>query len=128
MWDAERVACISYVGYNYIQRSSSITNAFRPNVLDLIDSICRREDFYEAHDVPLTVRYKDIIRGYYQMYAVFEHADFRHEPFKSKIREQNRELRKRNRRLRRYPLSITQKARLAINAVSPYYTWRIMGF
>ena len=63
-----------------------------------------------------------------QMYAVFEHADFRHEPFKSKIREQNRELRKRNRRLRRYPLSITQKARLAINAVSPYYTWRIMGF
>ena len=125
-WDKERVACISYVGYNYIQRSSSITNAYGINRLDEIDSICRRIDFYETKKVPLAVRYKNLLRGYYVLYDIYANADVKHEPFKSKIRIMNLELKKRNRRLRRQPLSIVQKASLIANSVSPYYTWCIM--
>ena len=126
LWDIPRVACISYVGYYYVQRSSSIMNTYRVNRLDGAEARIQRADFYEAKGAPASVRYKNLIRGYYVLYDIYANADVKHEPFKSRIRELNLELKKRNKCLRRQPLSVVQKARLTANAVSPYYTWRIM--
>ncbi len=126
LWDIQKVASISYVGYNYIQRSSSITNAYKVNRLDEVESICNRTDFYATEHVPSNVRHKDIIRGYYALYDVYAHADFLHEPFASRIKELNSELKKRNRKLRKEHLSLKQRALLMINGISPYCTWKCM--
>lgn len=124
-WDVERVACISYIGCNYIQRPTSITHAYKVNVLDEIESRFDRDDFFRAKHAPLKARYINFVRCYYVMYGVYEHADFRHEPFVSKLRMFAKEMRKRNRALLREPLSLSQKVFLITNYISPYYTWRL---
>ena len=126
LWDVPRVACISYVGYNYVQRSSSIMSTYKVNRLDGVEARIHRADFFEAKGVPASVQYKNLIRGYYVLYDIYANADVKHEPFKSRIREHLYELKKRNKHLRRQPLSVAQKIRLAANSVSPYYTWRLM--
>ena len=127
-WNVKRVACTAYVGYNYIQRSSSITHAYRVNRLDEIESKIKRDSFYEAKQVSSAVRYKNLLRGYYVLYDVYAHADFKQEPFASRIEELNRELKKRNRILRKNRLSRMQKTVLLANDISPYFTWKAMQF
>ena len=124
-WDVERVACISYIGYNYIQRTTSITHAYKVNVLDEIESRFDRDDFFREKHAPPRARYISFARCYYVMYGVYEHADFRHEPFVSKLKVFAKELKKRNRALLREPLSLSKKAFLITNYISPYYTWRL---
>ena len=101
-------------------------NTCRVNRLDGAEARIHRADFYEAKGVSASVRYKNLIRGYYVLYDIYAHADVKHEPFKSRIREMNLALKERNKRLRRQPLSVVQKAKLIAHSVSPYYSWCIM--
>ncbi len=125
-WNAERVACIAYVGYNYVQRGSSISNAMRENRMDEIDSRLRRDLFYERHNVPADVRHKNIMRAYNVLYLIYAHTAFTQEPFASRIRAENYALRQRNKKMRRESLTLPQKAELLANYISPYYTWKCM--
>ena len=125
LWDIKQIACISYVGYNYIQRDTSISNSYNAKTLDAIDAYLDRYDFYKENNVSSKVRYINLIRCYYVLYAIYESADFKSEPLLSRLIKCSSEIKKRSRSLWKEPLLFGQRIFLAMNYISPYYTWRL---
>ena len=125
LWNVKRVACISYIGYNYVQRNTSITNTFTEPMLDEIESRLNRADFYRKQKAPVKVQYINFLRCYYFLYKIYEYADFKHEPFLSELKREYKILRINNRLIRREKLSLTQRIVMLLNYISPYYTWRM---
>ena len=70
-WDIKRVVSISYRGYNYVQRATSITNTYRANRLDEVDSKLNRAAFYEQKGVDAQIQYKNLMRGYHVFYDIY---------------------------------------------------------
>ena len=125
LWDVKRVACITYVGYDYIQRETSISHSHNLKTLNAIEAYIDRYDFYKSNRVPVKVRYINLIRSYSVLYGMYKYTDFRSEPLSSRLRACAKELRKRNRALLKESLSFSQRAFLIMNCISPYYTWRL---
>lgn len=124
-WDVKKVACTSHIGYNYIQRNTSISNSYNVGRLDACEAQVERGDFYKDNDVPQYVRYIALARCYYIIYDMYEKSDFRREPIASRLKYLIKELKVRNRELLKEKMSRRQKAILIANYISPYFTWKI---
>lgn len=121
-----KVACVSKMLYNYVQREDSIMNQRNDkNRLDYIDAMLDRLDFYLYHDLPRGAVSKTFMYCKGEYYQSYESGLKKTKDFKKKCAELNRQYRKLFGRLIRYNFGIKKNLILICFYISPYLLWRM---
>lgn len=121
-----KVACVSKMLYNYVQREDSIMNQRSDKSrLDYIDAMLDRLGFYLDHGFPQAVVDKTFIYCKGEYYQRYESGIKKTKDFKKKCAELNRHYRKLFSRLIRYNFGIKKDLILVCFYISPYFLWKM---
>jgi len=123
----KRVAGVAKALYFYLQRRSGITSsAYSVRRLDSAEAHFERAELILSNGIDAKASYYACSAGLLVMAKGYEQLSFRDPQFRQRYRELSAQFRPVAVSLMKAALPIMVKARLALNRVSPYITWKCL--
>ena len=123
----DKVACISNALYYYFQRSDSITgSAYSLRRLDGAQAQFERAQTLLDNGMPPSSAYHACAVGLHVLANSYTRLDVKSPAYQQRYRQLLAQYRQAASRLMKEKLSFLLKARLWLNARSPYYTWKFL--
>lgn len=122
-----RVACVSRPLYFYLRRSSSIMGTtYSLRRLDGAEANLDRASLFLSQAMPSHSAYHACSVALLVMANSYTHLDIRSPQYQERYRELCAQYRPIARQLMGTKLPLVYKARLCLNSISPYYTWKLL--
>lgn len=123
----ERVACVSDALYNYVQHQSGITRSgYSLRRLDGAEALFDRAMALSREGVDPATSYYACASGLMVMGKGYTQLKLNDPDYKRRYKELTAQYRQAARPLLKARLPVLHKARLALNCLSPYHTWRLL--
>ncbi len=123
----KRVVCIADKLYYYVQHDSGITRSgFSVRRLDCAEALFERAALFLQHGVAPLAAYYACASGLRVMANGYRHLNLQDADYRKRYKELTRQYREAARPLLKKKLPPLLKARLSMNMLSPYYTWKLL--